>query len=148
VIILDTNVLSALMRDAPDASVVAWLDRQAATSIWITSITVFEIRFGLALLPDGRRRRLLEQAFEGLLAEDLDGRILSFDAVAAGEAATLAASRQRAGIIVDIRDTQIAGIALARRASIATRNLRHFSGLAVPVVSPWGEESNDYDALS
>jgi hypothetical protein len=140
VIILDTNVLSALMRDPPEARVVAWLDGQAETSIWIASITVFEIRFGLALLPDGRRRRLLEQAFEGLLAEDLDGRILSFDAVAAGETATLAASRQRAGIVVDIRDTQIAGIALARRATIATRNLRHFSALAVPVVNPWGEE--------
>jgi predicted nucleic acid-binding protein len=138
VIILDTNVLSALMRDVPDACVVAWLDGQAAASTWITSITVFEIRLGLALLPDGRRRRLLEEAFAGLLAEDLDGRILSFDAVAASEAATLAASRQQAGLTVDIRDTQIAGIALARRASIATRNLCHFSGLAVPVVNPWG----------
>jgi predicted nucleic acid-binding protein len=72
---------------------------------------------------------------------DLDGRILSFDTVAASAAATLAATRQQAGITVDIRDTQIAGIALARRASIATRNLRHFAGLSLPVVSPWGEES-------
>lgn len=140
-IILDTNVLSALMRDTPEACVVAWLDEQPAASTWITSITVFEIRLGLALLPDGRRRGTLEQAFEVLLTEDLDGRILSFDTVAAAEAATLAASRQRAGITVDIRDTQIAGIALARRASIATRNLRHFVGLTVPVVSPWGGES-------
>ena len=85
-IILDTNVLSALMRDVPDAAVVAWLDGQAPASIWITSITVFESRFGLALLPDSRRRRLLEQAFAGLLAADLDGRVLSFDAVAADEA--------------------------------------------------------------
>jgi len=141
VIILDTNVLSALMRDEPDQRVVEWLDGQAAASTWITSITVFEIRFGLALLPDGRRRRALGQAFEGLLADDLGSRILSFDAAAAAQAATLAASRQRMGIVVDIRDTLIAGIGLARRASIATRNLRHFEGLAVPVVSPWGEES-------
>lgn len=140
-IILDTNVLSALMRDEPDQRVVEWLDAQAAASTWTTSVTVFEIRFGLALLPEGRRRRGLEQAFDGLLAEDLGGRILSYDAAAAAQAATLAASRQRAGIIVDIRDTQIAGIALARRASIATRNLRHFLGLTVPVISPWGEES-------
>jgi predicted nucleic acid-binding protein len=91
-------------------------------------------------LPEGRRRRTLEQAFDGLLEDDLDGRILSFDTVAASEAATLAATRQRAGIMVDIRDTQIAGIALARRASIATRNLRHFKGLSVAVVSPWGED--------
>ncbi len=142
-IILDTNVLSALMRDEPDRRVVEWLDGQAASSTWITSITVFEIRLGLALLPDGRRRRTLEQSFEGLLVEDLGGRILSFDAAAAAQAATLAASRQRAGIVVDIRDTEIAGIALARRASIATRNLRHFGGLTVPVVSPWGEASAD-----
>jgi predicted nucleic acid-binding protein len=141
VIILDTNVLSALMRDEPDRRVVEWLDGQSAVSTWITSITVFEVRLGLALLPDGRRRRALQQAFEGLLAEDLDGRILSFDSAAAAEAATLAASRQRAGINLDIRDTQIAGIAQARRASIATRNLRHFEGLTVPVVSPWGEDS-------
>lgn len=140
-IILDTNVLSALMREGPERQVVEWLDRQAAASIWITSITVFEVRLGLALLPDGRRRRALHQAFEELLMEDLGGRILSFDSVAAAEAATLAASRQRAGSTVDIRDTQIAGIALARRASIATRNLRHFAGLTVPVISPWGEES-------
>jgi predicted nucleic acid-binding protein len=79
VIILDTNVLSALMRDVPDQRVVAWLDGQAATSTWITSVTVFEIRFGLALLPNGRRRRALEHAFEGLLSDDLGGRILSFD---------------------------------------------------------------------
>jgi predicted nucleic acid-binding protein len=141
VIILDTNVLSALMRDEPDRRVVEWLDGQSAVSTWITSITVFEVRLGLALLPDGRRRRALQQAFEGLLAEDLDGRILSFDSAAAAEAATLAASRQRAGINLDIRDTQKAGIAQARRASIATRNLRHFEGLTVPVVSPWGEDS-------
>ena len=139
-IILDTNVLSALMRDTPDACVMAWLDGQATASTWITSITVFEIRLGLALLPDGQRRRRLEQAFEALLTEDLNGRILSFDTVAAAEAAVLAATRQRVGITVDIRDTQIAGIALARRASIATRNLRHFVGLTVPVVSPWGGE--------
>ena len=78
-IILDTNVLSALMREEPERPVVEWLDGQAAASIWITSITVFEVRLGLALLPDGRRRRALHQAFEELLMEDLGGRILSFD---------------------------------------------------------------------
>lgn len=98
------------MRDEPDRRVVTWLNGQPAASTWITSVTVFEVRLGLALLPEGRRRRTLEQAFDGLLEDDLDGRILSFDTVAASEAATLAATRQRAGIMVDIRDTQIAGI--------------------------------------
>jgi predicted nucleic acid-binding protein len=137
VIILDTNVLSALMRTAPEAEVVRWLDHQPAESIWITSITLFESRLGLALLPKGRRRRLLELAFDRLLAEDLENRVLDFDSAAATEAAALAASRQRAGRPVDMRDTQVAGIALARRATLATRNVRHFQDLSVTVIDPW-----------
>jgi hypothetical protein len=136
-IILDTNVLSALMRTEPDAAVVAWLDRQPAESVWITSITLFEARLGLALLPKGRRRKALEKAFDQLLEQDLQNRVLDFDAAAAAEAASLAAVRQRTGRPVDIRDTQIAGIALARRAVIATRNTRHFSDLKSAVVDPW-----------
>ena len=136
-IILDTNVLSALMRTAPDAPVVKWLDRQPAESVWITSITVFEARLGLALLPQGRRRRALEAAFARLLEDDLENRVLDFDAAAATSAASLAADRQRAGRPADMRDTQIAGIALARHATLATRNVRHFADLKVPVVDPW-----------
>ena len=136
-IILDTNVLSALMRTAPDAPVVAWLDRQPAESVWITSITLFEARFGLALLPAGRRRRSLETAFAHLLEEDLENRVVDFDDAAASAAATLAAERQAAGRSVDLRDTLIAGIALARRATLATRNVRHFADLSVPMVDPW-----------
>lgn len=136
-IILDTNVLSALMRASPDASVLAWLDRQPAESVWITSITLFEARFGLALLPKGRRRQTLETSFAQLLQQDLKNRVLDFDSAAATEAALLAAVRQRAGKPVDMRDTQIAGIALARRATLATRNIRHFADLKVAVIDPW-----------
>ena len=136
-IILDTNVLSALMRQVPEPDVVDWLDRQAPESLWITSITVFEARFGLALLAPGRRRRALERAFALLIEEDLEGRVLDFDAAAATAAADLAAARQRAGRPADMRDTQIAGIAVARRATLATRNVRHFEDLAVPVIDPW-----------
>ena len=136
-IILDTNVLSALMRPEPDPPVLRWLDLQAPQSIWITSITLFESRLGLALVPDGRRRRALESAFARLLDEDLENRVLPFDSDAALQAATLAAQRQRTGRTVDIRDTQIAGIAQARRATLATRNLRHFEGLTIPVLNPW-----------
>ncbi|MGH6630395.1 MAG: type II toxin-antitoxin system VapC family toxin [Burkholderiales bacterium] len=136
-IVLDTNVLSALMRRSPEAVVVAWLDRQPAESVWITSVTLFEARLGLALLPPGRRRRALEGAFARLLEEDLENRVLDFDSAAASEAASLAAERQKAGRPVDMRDTQIAGIALARRATLATRNVRHFADLKVPVVDPW-----------
>jgi predicted nucleic acid-binding protein len=136
-IILDTNVLSALMRTVPEAPVVAWLDRQPAESVWITSITVFEARLGLALLPIGRRRQTLEAAFVRLLTEDLENRVLDFDAAAANEAASLAAERQKAGRPVDMRDTQIAGIALARHAALATRNVPHFADLKIPIVDPW-----------
>lgn len=136
-IILDTNVLSALMRTAPEPTVVAWVDQQAADDVWITSITLFEARFGLALLPAGRKRRALEAAFRKLVEEDLENRVLGFDQPAAEAAAELVAERQQDGRPVDMRDTQIAGIAVARRATIATRNVRHFDGLSVPVVDPW-----------
>ena len=119
-IILDTNVLSALMRTVPEASVVAWLDRQPAESIWITSITLFEARLGLALLPQGRRRRAIESAFARLLQEDLEHRVLDFDAAAVNSAALLAAERQKAA-----------------RPTLATRNVGHFADLNVPVVDPW-----------
>lgn len=138
-IILDTNVLSALMQLQPDPQVVAWLDRQAAESIWLSTITVFEARYGLALLADGQRKTLLQERLDGLLQDDLQNRVLPFDASAAAQAATLAAERKQRGRPVDMRDTFIAGIALARRATIATRNTRHFDDLTVPVVNPWGE---------
>ncbi|MGH7916097.1 MAG: type II toxin-antitoxin system VapC family toxin [Candidatus Binataceae bacterium] len=136
-IILDTNVLSALMRAKPDVRIVVRLDQQAPPSIWITAITVFEAHFGIALLPSSRRRQAIELAFSKLLTEDLEGRVLDFDAASAAHAAILAAERQRAGRPVDFRDTQIAGIALARRATLATRNVTHFEGLSVPVINPW-----------
>ncbi|MGC2079094.1 MAG: PIN domain-containing protein [Xanthobacteraceae bacterium] len=101
-IILDTNVLSALMHLGPDPAVVAWLDQQPAESIWITSITLFETRFGLALLPSGRRRQALELAFDRMLNEDLENRVLDFDSVAANAAALLAAARQKMGQPVDM----------------------------------------------
>jgi toxin FitB len=137
VIILDTNVLSALMRGSPEPAVVRWLDRQPAESVWITSITLLEARLGLALLPRGKRQRELQSAFEKLLAEDLENRVLDFDAAAGTAAASLAAERQRGGRTVDVRDTQITGIVVARRATLATRNVRHFADLKVTVVDPW-----------
>ena len=136
-IILDTNVLSVLMQSTPDAAVIEWLDRQPAESVWITAVTVFEARLGLALLPPGKKRRQLEAAFERVLEEDLEHRVLDFDTAAAGSAAALAADRQRKGRTVDLRDTLIAAVAVARHATIATRNVRHFSDLSVPVVDPW-----------
>lgn len=138
-IILDTNVLSALMQQQPDAQVVAWLDNQTAESIWISSITLFEARYGLALLAPGQRKSLLQERFDQLLQDDLDNRVLLFDANAATQAAQLAAQRKARGRPVDMRDTFIAGIALARLATLATRNTRHFDDLSVQVVNPWAD---------
>ena len=120
------------MQNVPDPSVVEWLDRQPAESVWITSITLFEARLGLALLPNGRRRQALELAFEQLLAEDLEERVLDFDRSAAEAAAGLAAERQQ-----NSRTAQIAGIVIARRAALATRNVKHFADLTAEVVNPW-----------
>jgi predicted nucleic acid-binding protein len=137
VILLDTNVVSALMRRDRDSVVVDWLDAQPAESIWTTSITVFEVKTGLHLLAAGRRRRDLERAFDALLTEELDGRVQSFDTAAATAAGELAARRQNEGRPVEIRDVQIAGIAAARRGQLATRNTRHFADLGIVLIDPW-----------
>ena len=136
-IILDTNVLSALMLREPDLVVVSWLDRQTADSIWITSITVFEIRFGLALLPSGKRRRSLEEAFARSVEEDFEGRVLPFEEEAARSAADLGAKRRSAGRPMDFRDIEIAGIAASKGATLATGNIRDFEGLGVGLIDPW-----------
>ena len=136
-ILLDTNVLSALMRREPEEEVVAWLDTQPRESVWTTSITIFEVALGLELLAAGRRRRMLEETFAEVIEQDLEDRIAGFDRPAAEAAGRSAAKRRRAGRPIDIRDAQIAGIALARRAALATRNVRDFEGLGLDLVDPW-----------
>jgi predicted nucleic acid-binding protein len=135
-IILDTNVLWALMHQTPDPRVVAWLDRQPRTSIWTTAITVLEVRFGLQILPGGKRRTALLQSFEGLLGT-IGRRVAPFDAAAARQAGDLMASRQKQGRRGELRDTMIAGIAIARHATLATRNTGHFEDIPVPLIDPW-----------
>lgn len=135
-ILLDTNVVSALMQRDPDP-VVAWLDGLPAKSVWTTSVTVFEVRFGIHLLAEGRRREQLEEAFAAALEDDLEGRVLPFDLTAAREAAKIAVERRRAGRAIEIRDAEIAGIAAARKAALATRNVRHFEELGLELIDPW-----------
>jgi predicted nucleic acid-binding protein len=137
VILLDTNVISAFMRPEPDQAVMSWLDTQPPESMWTTSITVYEIRFGLEILAFGRRRQSLEEAFIKSLEEDFDGRVIPFDESAAQVAGRMAAGRRLLGRTIEIRDAQIAGIAAARKASIATRNIRHFEGLGLELINPW-----------
>ena len=137
-IVLDTNVLSALMRAEPDRAVVRWLDGLAPESMWITSITLFEVQFGLDVLPDGQRKTALHNAFHQAVFVDMQGRILDFDAPAAAAAGTIAARQRALGRPVDMRDAQIAGIISARRATLATRNVRHFVDAGVTTLDPWG----------
>jgi hypothetical protein len=136
-VILDTNVLSELMQQRANPLVQQWLDRQAELSVWTTAITIFELRYGIELLPRSRRRASLEAEFERFIEDDIQHRIVPFDAQAATVAAGLMALRQRTGRIGDLRDTMIAGIVIASHAMLATRNMRHFDDLSVPVVDPW-----------
>ncbi len=136
-ILIDTNVLSALMRQKPDIEVIQWLDRQPRISVWTTAITVFEIRFGLQIMATGKRRAVLMAAFDRLVAEIIQHRVAHFDSAAAQQAADLMAKRQKQGRPGELRDTMIAGIALASHATLATRNIKHFEDIASSVINPW-----------
>ena len=135
-IILDTNVLSALMQQARDTQVIAWLDRQPRTSVWTTSVTILEVQFGLRIMATGKRQSLLTLAFEAVI-DKMEHRIAAFDVTAANLAADLMAARRQKGRPVELRDTMIAGIVLARHATLATRNASHFDDLSLRVVNPW-----------
>ena len=137
-IVLDTNVISELMRPDPAGAVIAWLDQQQAEAVWIACITVMEIRFGLELLDDSVRRLRLEQAFDAVVARDLGGRVLLFDSPAAERTARLAALARRQGRTMELRDAMIAGIAAVQGATLATRNVRHFDHCGIGLIEPWG----------
>lgn len=134
-IVLDTNVISALMRQDPQ--VVSWLDRQPAASIWTSSVGVFEIEYGLQTLPSGKRRKQLQQAFDQTLKQDLEGRILPLDGPAAQQAAAIAARQKAVGRAVEIRDVLIAGIVASRNAELATGNVKHFAHSGIGLINPW-----------
>ena len=134
--ILDTNVVSALMNDPPKDRVVAWIDSQARTSIWTTSITVFEVRSGLEIMPAGKRQARLSEVFERIL-DGIGQRVAVFDDEAARLAANLTAFRRKNGRVGELRDTMIAGIVLAHRAGLATRNTAHFRDISATVINPW-----------
>src|SRR5437868_11154029 len=138
-IILDSDVLSGLMHDAPDQRIARWLDTQSRESVWTTAITLMEIRFGINLLPRSRQRSSLERYLDRILNDILEARVIAFEASAATATAALMADRQLRGRRGDIRDSMIAGIALAHQATPATRNIRHFDDLPVPVVNPWSD---------
>lgn len=136
-ILLDTNVLSELMRPKPAPEVEVWVAGQPATALFISAITEAELRFGLALLPDGARREALAQAVEAVLAEDFAGRILPFDSSVAEAYAQIAADRRRSGRPISQFDAQIASTARSRNAPLATRNVGDFEGCGIQLIDPW-----------
>jgi predicted nucleic acid-binding protein len=136
-IVLDTNVISELMRVAPDARVAACLRARPAEELVTTSISVAEILYGLRCLPMGRRRSDLEVSFGELMRRGLRERLLPFDEAAADVYSGIMAERRRAGRPTGSIDAMIAAIALSRGASVATRNIQHFSDCGIELVDPW-----------
>ena len=135
-IILDTNVVSALMRNSPEPDVARWLDRQPPSSIWTTSITILEIQVGLRIMPAGKKQTFLSEGFEGLLNR-IQHRIAVFGEESARLAADLTAARQKKGRVGEVRDTLIAGIVLTHHARLVTRNTSHFDDIGATVINPW-----------
>lgn len=136
-IVLDTNIVSELMKSAPAAAVAAWIADQPATSLYTTSVTQAEILHGIMLLPSGKRRSALEAAAEAMFEADFGGRVLPFASEAARAYAQIAAQRRRSGRPISQFDAQIAAIASASRASVATRNVADYEGCGIKVLNPW-----------
>ncbi len=136
-IVLDTNVLSELMRPIPDAGVLTWIAAQRAQNLYTTSITQSEILHGIMLLPLGRKRRAFEAAAEAMFSEDFAGRVLAFDGDAASQYARIAVDRRRRGRPISQSDAQIAAIARSHEGTVATRNTTDFEGCGVDLVDPW-----------
>jgi predicted nucleic acid-binding protein len=137
VIVLDTNVISEPMRATPDSNVVAWLNAQVDSALFTTSVSIMELRFGLARLPDGKRKQGLWEALEFTLSRMVGPRILSFDESAAIEAARIAADAECSGTPIGQADCQIAAIVKAHGFTIATRDGGPFAQAGLDVINPW-----------
>lgn len=138
-IVLDTNVVSELMRASPAANVFDWVAGQPAQSLYITSISLAEIVHGILLLPAGRRRNAIQAAAESMFSVEFGGRILPFEASAARAYAKIAVDRRHAGRPISSFDAQIAAIALVARATLATRNVSDFEGCGLKLMNPWSK---------
>ena len=137
--VLDTNVVSELMRERPDPVVLGWMDKQLTDTLLVTAVTEAEIRTGIAILPEGERRRGLAAAAERLFGVLFAERVLPFDSDAAQAYATLAAERRAAGRPMSQADCQIAATALSRGVPVATRDVGGFEGCGIDVINPWAD---------
>lgn len=136
-IVLDTNVVSELMRARPEPAVLHWVDRQPQDRLWLTSIVAFELGFGVARLPEGERKQRLSRALADLFEQDFAGRVLAFDLEASAICANLCALRERQGRSLALADGQIAAICRVHDADLATRNTVDCDGLGIRLVNPW-----------
>lgn len=136
-IVLDTNVMSELLRPAPDARVLQWVDAQPADTLWLCSVVTAELLCGVARLLDGRRKQQLAEALHAVIQDDFDQRVLPFDLEASLIYADIAARQERLGQPVSMADAQIAAICLRHDATLATRNVRDFMALGVALINPW-----------
>ncbi len=139
-ILLDTNVLSELMKPDPNSKVVSWISIKSPASLFISTITQAEILYGLALLPEGQRKNSLQEAAQAMFIEDFRERILPFDMDAAESYASIASHRRSTGQPISQFDAQIAAIARSRSGSIATRNVGDFMNCGIEVMNPWEED--------
>ena len=138
-VVIDTNVVSELMRPAPEPAVMAWFSRQDSADLYLTAVSEAELRAGAAILPSGRRRDRLAAEIDATVREDFAGRVLPFDSAAAEAYAAIAASRRSMGRPILEADCQIAAIARARDAAVATRNTADFAHCEIAVVDPWAD---------
>jgi predicted nucleic acid-binding protein len=137
VIVLDTNVISELMRSRPDPNVVAWIGSQPRGTLYTTGINEAEIFYGISAMPEGRRRNGLTAGAEALFAEEFAGRVLPFNGAAARRYAEIVVQRRQAGKPIEAFDALIAAIALAAGAAMATRDVEGFDGVGLTVINPW-----------
>lgn len=137
-IVLDTNVLSELLRTTPETSVKRWVESQPAGALFTTTVTQGEILLGVSLLPEGRKRSALAEAVQAIFNEDLAERVLPFDSDAAVEFAVIVANRRSIGRPISQPDAMIASIARSRGAALATRNVRDFEHCGIDIHDPWG----------
>ena len=135
--LLDTNVVSELMRESPESAVTRWVSGHPVEELFLSAVSEAELRYGAAILPRGRRRETLAFKIEAMLSDAFEDRVLSFDSDAARAYGYIAAARRAAGRPVGSADCQIAAIAVARRMRLATRNVRDFEDMGIEIVDPW-----------
>ncbi len=138
-LILDTNILSEIMRPEPERKIANWIVRQPSEDLFTAAMCQAEILAGLAVMPNGRRRTVLEEAARAIFADDFDGRILPFDTAAASAYAELFAARRSAGLPGGTVDLMVAAIARVHGAGVVTRNVADFAGVGFAIVNPWNE---------